>query len=419
MHYRYTIHIILWVILTGFLNPVNAQQLKYARGSAAFFDSINRRIDNLEKQSARLKQTRDASYLNTQRELDHALFVKSFEEYVVDENLDQAKDLVENRIERSEFRRDQSSLAFYRKYEDDVYALIKQQRTHYQQLFLKEKNFRKEFDQYIEPGDKASLLKTQRLVNLALKYAQENNLTKTVTVLEQYLSYIQALQFDLESEYDLAEITNSAKSFNKVFQPLINSDSLNSIKRAEVLLTHCINYGRLTNSSLDGDFFKKQELAVTTAISDLLEREGREKELTRYANRSVIAKFDSLNPCGVFKWHDQVVVIDEFIPTASMDNVKKGEAIMHSDKMLATYLQKNKLCSSIDNLKFGYAFIIPYKSNAKNTSFFYNPTSKKWQYIACYTVIVSKEFTGQISKFMPPLLFQDEMDVAENNLAPR
>jgi hypothetical protein len=420
MRFRYAIYrLLLWVFM-GSLTPVYAQQKPPSvRGSAAFFDSINRRIDDLEKQSARLRQARDVSYLNLQRELDHALFVKTYEEYVVDENLDQAKDLVEKRIERSDFRKDQSSLTFYRKYEDDVYRLIKKQRAHYQQLFEKEKNIRKEFDPYIEPDNEASLMKAQRMVNLALKYAKENNLAKTVTDLEQYLSYVQALQFDLQSTYDLAEITNSLKSFNKVFQPLISSDSLDNIKKAETLLTHCMNYGRLTHSSLDGEFFKKQEMVVTTAISDLLERQGREQELTRYANRSVIAKFDSLNPCGVFKWHDQIIVIDEFMPTASMDQVKKGEAILHADKMLATYLQKNKLCSSVEDLKFGYAFIIPYKSDVLNTSFFFNPASKKWQYIACYTMIVSKEYTGQISKFMPPLLFQDEMDVADSGRLPQ
>ena len=113
-------------------------------------------------------------------------------------------------------------------------------------------------------------------------------------------------------------------------------------------------------------------MVVTSALSDLLEREGREKELAIIPISQLIAQFDTLNPCGVFKWHDQIVVIDEFIPSSAMENVKKGEAIIHADKMLATYLQKNKLCQSIKDLKFGYAFIIPYQSNAKNTSFYYN-----------------------------------------------
>jgi hypothetical protein len=154
-------------------------------------------------------------------------------------------------------------------------------------------------------------------------------------------------------------------------------------------------------------------MMLTSALSDLLEKEGREKELARYTNQSVVAKYDTLNPCGVFKWHDQIVVIDEFMPTSGMENVKKGEAIIHADRMLATYLQKNKLCQTIKDLKLGYAFIIPYKSNAKNSSFYYNQISMKWQYIACYTVVVNPEFTAQVSKFMPPLFFEDEMNVAD------
>jgi hypothetical protein len=155
-------------------------------------------------------------------------------------------------------------------------------------------------------------------------------------------------------------------------------------------------------------------LTLTSALSDLLEREGREKELARYTDQSVVAQYDTLNPCGVFKWHEQIIVIDEFMPTSGMENVKKGEAIMHADKMLATYLQKNKLCQSINDLKFGYAFIIPYKSNAKNTSFYYNQVSHKWQYIACYTIVVSQSYTQEVSKFMPPLFFEDEVKAAHN-----
>jgi hypothetical protein len=413
MHYRYKIHIILLLALFGLVvNSVNGQQASLERGSTAFFDSIDHRIDYLQKQISRLKQTRDVSYLNLQRELDHTLFVKAYQELVVDEDLEQAKKLVETRIERSEFRRDQASLKFYNTYQDNIYALIKQQRMYYQQLFTKEKNFKKEFEKHTKPGSLESFQKAQRMVNMALKYAQENNLTETINYLKVYLSFTEALIFDTESAYDLAELTNSAKSFEKVFQPLITSDSLSSIKEAETLLAHCVNYGRLTGSSLDGEFFKRQGLTVAAALSELLDRQGREKELARYTNQSVIAQFDTLNPCGVFKWHEQIIVIDEFLPSSGMENVRKGEAIMRADIMLATYLQKNKLCQSIKDLKFGYAFIIPYKSNAKNTSFFYNRISQKWQFIACYTVVISKSYTSEVSKFMPPLFFEDEMDVA-------
>ncbi len=411
---RFKIGIVIVLILIGFsVTHTNGQTVALERGSPAFTDSIDNRIDYLEKQIARLKQTRDVAYLNLQRELDHTLFVKTYHEYVTDEDLDQAKSLVGSRIERSEFRRDQASVKFYRSYEDHIYALIKDQRMRYQQLFQKEKNFKKEFERYIEPGTVEAYKKAQRIVDLALKYARENNLTETINYLTNYRSFTEALIFDLGSEYDLAELTNSAKSFENVFHPMITSDSLESIREAEHLLAHCVNYGRLTNSSLDGEYFKKQEMAVTAALSELFDREGREKELEHYTNQAVIAQYDSLNPCGVFKWHDQIVVIDEFTPSSAMENVKKGEAIMHADRMLATYLQKNKLCQSIKDLRFGYAFIIPYKSNAKNTAFYYNRTNQKWQFIACYTLVDSKDYTLKVSKFMPPLFFEDEMNTVD------
>jgi len=286
----------------------------------------------------------------------------------------------------------------------------------YQDLFQKEKNFKKEFERFSESGAPEDFQKAQRMVDLALKYARENNLTETVKYLEVYQAYAKALIFDHESVYDLASLTNNEKEFQKVFQPLIASDTLDRIKEAEVLLAHCLNYGRLTNSALKEEFFRKQEMLVSAALSDKLEKEGREKELARYTNQAVTAQFDTLNPRGVFKWHDQIIVIDEFTPTSGIENVKKGEAIMHADKMLAAYLQKNKLCTSVKDLKFGYAFIIPYKSNAKNTSFYYNTANQKWQYIACYTLIVSPNYTQQVSKFMPPLFFEDEMDAADNQM---
>jgi hypothetical protein len=417
MHYRYSIHIVVLLAIVGFVaNPAHAQQAPLEHGAVVFFDSIDNRIDHLEKQIARLKQTRDVAYLNLQRELDHTLFVKAYEELVVNEDLELAKELVEKRIERSEFRRDQASVTFYSNYQDGIYALIKNQRMHYQQLFLKEKNFKKEFERCIGPASLESFQKAQKMVNLSLKYARENNLAETVKYLELYLSFTQALIFDEESSYDLAELTNNAKNFEKVFQPLVSSDSIAGIQEAETLLAHCKNYGRLTNSSLDGEYFRKQGLVVTAALAELLEREGRENELIGYTDQSVTARFDTLNPCGVFKWHNQVIVIDEFLPSSGMENVKKGEAIMHADKMLATYLQKNKLCQSINDLKFGYAFIIPYKSNAKNTSLYFNTLSEKWQYIVCYTIIVSQSYTSEVSKFMPPLFFEDEMDVVDNQL---
>jgi hypothetical protein len=405
----------LLLTVMGYTRAI-AQQAHIVRGSDAFFDSIENRIDYLQKQIPRLKQQRDVSYYNLQRELDHTLFFKACEEYIRDEDLDNAKKLVESRLSRAEFRRDQCSVDYYNKHKDDVNRLIKQQRMHYQALFSKEKNFKKEFDRIAESGSQDSYRKTERMVNLAMKYARENNLTETIKYLETYIAYTQALIFDLASSYNLVEITGSVKEFERVFLPLIQSDSLKDIKEAEFLLSHCMNYARLTGSRLNQEFFTRQSMLISTSLSDLLERQGREKELDRYTDEAVKARFDTVNPCGVFKWHDQVIVIDEFIPTSSMEAVKKGEAILHADKMLSAYLKKNKLCGSYDELKFGYAFVIPYQSNAKNSAFFFNSLSQKWQYIACYTSIVDAVYTQRVAKYMPPLLFENEKDMADQSV---
>ncbi|HEX2394385.1 MAG TPA: hypothetical protein VHI78_03515 [Bacteroidales bacterium] len=392
----------------------SAQKTVKPGNHIAFFDSVDRRISYLQKQVDNLKQTRDVKYLNFQRELDHTLFVKKLNELILDENLDMAKDLVDEKIKKSEFRRDQASVKYYYEYQEHVYSLIKDQRMYYQALFKKGNYLRKQYEAWIAPGTISAYKKTQRMILLALKYAKENNLAETVASLETYKSQTDALLFDAESQYDLSVLTNDAKSFDKIFLPLVESDSIQGIYEAEKLLGACVNYGKLTGSSLNGEFFGKKEMLVTSAMSDLLDRQGREKELARFTDQSVIAYFDTINPCGVFKWHDQIIVIDEFIPASSMENVKKGEAIIHADKMLATYLQKNKLCRSLDEIKFGYSFIIPFKSNPDKSSFYFNKSSQKWQFIACYTLVVSPTYTSSVSKFMPPLFFENEMNTAQN-----
>ncbi|HEM48602.1 MAG TPA: hypothetical protein ENO27_00190, partial [Caldithrix sp.] len=89
--------------------------------STAYFDSLDNRIATIQKQIPRLKQTHDISLFHLQRELDHTLFIKEYEQYVVDENLFKAKDIVELRLERARLRKDQYSVDFYNRYKDKVY----------------------------------------------------------------------------------------------------------------------------------------------------------------------------------------------------------------------------------------------------------------------------------------------------------
>ncbi len=401
------------IVFLGCLNT-SAQRTVTPLNHIAFFDSIDNRISSLETQIARLKQTRDARYLNAQRELEHTLFEKKANGFILDENLDLAKALVEEAIKKSEFRKDQASVKYYYNYQEKIYSLIKEQRMFYQALFKKGNNLSKQYKEWISPGNLAAYQKTTRMIDLALKYARENNLEETIKLLEMYRSRTEALIFDEQSDYDLALITSSAKNFERVFMPLVESDSLSHINEAEQILKHTINYAQMMNSPLSGEYFQKKSMLVASAMSDLLDRQGREKDLARYTDRSVVVSIDTLNPCGVFKWHDQIVVIDEFQPTSSMENVRKGEAIIHADRMLATYLRKNNLCKSDDDLKFGYSFIVPFKSLTDKSSFYFNKSNNKWQFIAVYTVVVSPSYTTNVSRYMPPLFFENEMNTAQN-----
>jgi hypothetical protein len=398
------------LILILLLLPVHlfCQDKSLEPKSAAFFDSLNLRIEVLQQQIPRLKQTHDISLFNIQRELDMALFIKAYEEYVTEEDLFKAKDLVESRIERAKFRKDSYSVDFYNGYKDKVYNQIKYQRMHYQGLFEKEKNFRKEFNAITRDETIEAYKKAQRMVGLALKYAEENNFTEAAKGLRNYSVYCEAKLFDLQSPYDLNELTQNEKNFEKVFLPMIESDSIAIIKKAENLVGYCIQYSDFLKTPLTREYFEQQKMAVATAISDLVDKQGTGSGLKELTDQALFARLDSLNPSGVYKWHDYVVVISEFTPTSGFENVKKGEAIINADNVLAAYLKENKLCKSTGDLKFGYSYIIPYKSINKTSSFLYHPDLQKWQYIACYTLINNPGYTREIIRYMPPILFQDE-----------
>jgi hypothetical protein len=391
-----------------------AQPVSLEPKTIAFFDSLDNRIAALQQQIPRLKQSHDISLFHIQREIDHSLFIKAYEEFVLEEDLFRAKDLVETRLERARFRKDQYSIDFYNRYKDKVYDQIKYQRMHYQALFEKEKNFRKEFFAMVKDETAEAYLRAQRMTDMAMKYAEENNFTETARSLKNYRIYTEARLFDIHSSYDLEEMTGNQKAFEKVFLPMIESDSLKVIKEADQLVDYCIQYAGFLHTPVTVDYFSQQKLAAATALADLLDRQGAGSDLGKLTSQAVLARLDSLNPRGVYKWHEYVVVIAEFSPSSGFENVKKGEAIINADNVLASYLLKNKLCKNKEELKFGYSYIIPYQSDNKTTSFIYHPGSQKWQYIACYTVINNRDYMREVSRYMPPLVFLGEEKLIPN-----
>lgn len=406
--------ILLSVILIDLIR-VNAQEIPVNADYARLFDSINCRIQVLQEKIPRLKEARDASYYNVQRDLDLSLFVRAYEEYVMEEELDKARALVEARLERTRLRKDQYSEDFYNEYYNKIFKQINQQRMYYQDLLAKEKRIKNAYSQITDPGTPESYQKADRMLRLALKYANENNLNEIASYLASYLLYNEAVIFSMNSVYDLDKMTAGTKKFEEVFIPLTQSDSINYIIEAEQLLVHSENYSKIASTALDSAYFVKQRFVIAAALSEFLSRAGMEKEIDKYTDQAIKARIDTLNPNGVYKWNEYIVVIDEFVPGSSFENVKKGEAIIYADKLLAAYLKKNQLCKSIDELKFGYSFIIPYESNVKNTIFYYDSDTGEWQFMACYTIINNVSFTQNVSKFMPPMFFDDEMETVLNN----
>jgi chorismate mutase len=143
-------------------------------------DSLDSRIIFLNKKIKADNANRDAAYFHAKRELDITIFLREYEELIFDENLVQAKRLIDSRIKTSKKRSDNWAVDYYSDYSTRLTKLRGQKRTHYQALFAKEKNFKKEYERYIKPANKFAYLKTLRMLELAIKYAEEMGLKGNV-----------------------------------------------------------------------------------------------------------------------------------------------------------------------------------------------------------------------------------------------
>lgn len=390
----------------------NLQSQVFVKDYISFFDSIDNRITILQQQLPALKASRDVAYYNMQRELDFALFLRNYEKFVMDEDLEAAKDIAERSLAQADSKKDQHAADFYGRYLEKSKEQLKLRLMHYQDLLSKENKFRQAYKQTISPGTRQAYEKALKMTDLALKYANEYNINSAASYLQLYRNEAEAVIYDFDTEYDLFEITSDSKKFEYLFMPLTESDSLEGLKEAEKLLTMCLYYSRLMETGLDTAYLSDQSLMIATALSDVLSREGRERDIEKYTDIAIAASADTLNPTGVFKWNEFIVVIDEFVPTSGFTNVKSGEAIIHADRMLATYLVKNRLCKNGTELDFGRTYLIPY--NSQEVPFYYNQLTRKWQYMVCYTRVLSDEFTKKAGRLMPPMHFEQQPVVAEN-----
>lgn len=404
------LRLLIFGFILFFSNLVFGQNKFIDAETKQLFDSLDYRIKWLENQMPRLSSNRDATYFSTKRELDMTIFLREYEELVFDENLEVADRLIESRIKASEKRADKFAVDFYRGYQTKLTRLRGEKRTYYQQLFAKEKNFRKEFEKFTNVGDDYSLNRAVRMTELALKYAAEQKMTETIKYLNKYKKYAASLLYDLHSDYELKKLTSGESNFQKVFDPMVDSDSLPTIIEAGKLAAQCYKYSMGAESNLDTIFFAKQQLAAANAISDWNERQGVSAELASLTGQAVIAQLDSLNREGIYRWKDMILVIGTVKFSSKSDNVRRGEAIIDSDQTLLNYIRINKLAKQdLKNTKIGKSYMVSYFDAGTKTYFMFNPEVQMFQYMICYSNVISTQATKEMVRFLPPLQFKEEI----------
>jgi hypothetical protein len=386
-------------------------QEKYIDASTQrLLDSLNNRITALDKQIRDFAGNRDAGFFYARRELDMTRFLREYEELVFDEKLIQAQQLIDSRIKASEKRSDKFAVDYYMGYKTKLTKLRANKRLHYQQLFTKEKTFKQEYEQYIAPNDEFAFLKTLRMIDLAIKYAEEMGRNETLLYLHKYKNYTKALLLDLHSEYDLMKLTASESAFLKVFNATLESDSLEVIKQGRKLVESCFEFSAAALTKLDSNYFVMQKLVVANALADWNERQGISTELSTLTGQSVVARRDSINREGIYQWNDLIIVIGSVNFNSKTESIRRGEAIIDADRTLYNYIRINKLSKVNKNMEMGKTIILPIKDKDRVAYFQYDNSKRAWQYIVAYTSVISPKFTREMGRFLPPLQFQDKFN---------
>lgn len=385
-------------------------QTHYKKEKQAYFDSLDAKIVHLNKKIKEQSNAMDAGVYFTRKELEHIMFIRAFEEFVLNEELEAAKSLTETRIEHSQKKKDDASVEFYNGYMKRWHLEYKSQRLRYQKLFSKEKNFKKEYDFYMKQGTIEAYLKAKRITELAMKYAREQSLTSTLKYLQHYYILIDANIFDLESPYTLEKLTKSDKYFCNIFNPLVSSDSLKHIQEAGEITDQCYFYSSITKSKLDTVYFARKRSIVASAIADYFDMQERVVDLTKITDHAISLRLDTLNPYGVFKWGKYIIVIDNMVPQSTFPNVRRGEAILKADIQLIKYINANKIGKVKPNATMGHTFLIPFFVNNTNEFFLFDKKYNSYQFMVCYTKVVNEVFTKEVIKYLPPIQFIEELE---------
>lgn len=374
------------------------------------FDSLQQRITFLENNVNSQSENRDAQYFFNRRELDMTVFRLQYEKFIFDEELEEADILIDSRIKSAEKRADQYAIDFYRSYNTKLTKLRGEKRTYYQTLLNKESSFKKEFEKFTKVGDEYSLKRAERMVDLALNYARDQNMKNAETFLVKYEKLVDALIFDYFSVYDLEKLTSSEKKFLKTVQPLIENDSLAVIKEAAVITDQSYHYASARKCKTTPEFFAAQKIVVANALADWNERQGIKAELATLTGQAVIARLDTINRPGIYRWKQMILVVGSVDFTSKSDAVRRGEAIINADRTILNYVRVNRLANvTSKSAKIGHTYVLPYKVEGEKSNFMFLPSSGQWQYMIGYTMVINENVTEEIRRFLPPLQFQEEL----------
>lgn len=391
---------------------INAQDQFFNPVVRTMVDSLNQRANAIRLELPRLSELRNAAFYFTKRELDITLFLIEYHQYIANEELEKARNLIETKLRMAKKWNDIYLTDYYTDYNRQLTIEFGKRQARYQKLFEKEKIFRKELFKFLDEGSEYSLLRAKQITQLAINYSSEKKLETVLSYLISYDHLVDAFLFDFYSSYDLKKLTNSESTFQKVFKPMVESDSIETIYKADELVDHCYSYAANMLSNLDTVYFARQKRVVNTSKSDFNERKGNKLNRDKMEGQTIIARFDSLNTDGIYKWHDYIVVIGTFLYTATFDNVKRGEAILNADRRLIQYIKVNKLAKIGKEVEMGSTFLIPYIIDEKKSDFFFHPVKREYQYMVCYTRIENSYMTKGISKFLPPMQFYQELQVS-------
>jgi hypothetical protein len=392
---------------------LNAQEEFYDEKTRHTIDSLDNRIAFLEGQIPKLSNNRDAKYFSTKRDLDMTNFVRSYELFLFEEDLEAAGQLIDSRIKASEKRMDQFAVDFYKGYNLELTKVRGRQQAHYQELFEKEKNFKKEWQVYIDVGDEYSLNRALRMVDLAIKYASEKNLQETLIYLKKYKRFTEMLIFDVNSPFDLKKLTSNESVFMNTFGPMIDSDSLETIKKGMRLVEACYNYSAGVNAVVDTVFLAKKKTAADNAIADWNSKQGISEDLAKLTGRAFTAQLDSINHEGIYSWKNKIVVIGSMNFSSKAENVRRGEAIMDADRRVINYIRLNKYANVSNSVKIGNTVMLPFILNGNTAYFIFDKTTNKWQYMICYSMVVNEQVTKLMLKSLYPMQFQEEIKTSE------